>query len=248
MVSSVPLDGAGAAPVGWGVLASRRGDLDVGSLPVHRQALVIASVLLIACLSVWLLAAQSRGDVVQAGFWFEDVTFDASEVEADRLGGGITPPEMETIESIAMSELRAAFAGFRIIFNDDRDAAIGIRVVQTLRSPMYPRGIGPAGESRGMWPIGGRGALNFRLLASNAIAHAPPDADRATKIAGIGRGIGRAAAHELAHIVLGSKDIHHGSNRNSYEYWTADRREQYYGPMTWDVAAPMLHARVGEAR
>jgi hypothetical protein len=40
----------------------------VGSLQVHRQALVIASVLLIACMSVWLLAAQSRGRVVQAGF------------------------------------------------------------------------------------------------------------------------------------------------------------------------------------
>lgn len=217
----------------------------MAALEVHRQALVISLILLVAGASVWLLTAQAKHHLFDAGFWFEEVTFDAVEVEADRLGGAVTPAEMRAIQSIAMSELRAAFEGFRITFSDDRSARFRVRVVQTLKNPMFPRGIGPAGASRGMWPIGGDGALNFRLLASNAIARAPRGATRATMIEGIGRGIGRAAAHEFAHQILGSKDIHHGRDVRSYEYWNADRAEQYYGPMHWDVAAPLLADRIG---
>jgi hypothetical protein len=212
-------------------------------LGIHRQAIVIAVVLLLACTSVWLLAARSKDRVVEAGFWFEPVTFDASEVEADRLGGGVTLLEMETIKSVAMSELRLAFAGLRISFSDRRDAPFTVRVAQTLRNPIFRNGVF-AGDSRGMWPLGGRGALNFRLLVSTAIAYAPPCADRAMKIEAIGRGVGRAAAHEFAHQILGSKDIHFGRDRKSYEFWNADRAEQYYGPMRWDVAGPLIEARL----
>lgn len=211
----------------------------------HRQALVASVVLVIAGVSVWLLAARARTQVVEAGFWFEDVTFDASEVEADRLGGPLTRADMARIRSVAASEMRAAFAHFRLAITENRDAAIAIRVVQTLGNPRMPRGFPAAGESRGIWPLGGRGAVNFRLLASQAIAHAPEGTARAAKIDAIGRGIGRAAVHELAHIIVGSRDIHHGRDRGSYEYWNADRREQYYGPMHWDVAEPMLKARLG---
>lgn len=196
-------------------------------------------------MSVWILAALPRS-VVDAGFWFERVAFDASEVEADRLGGGVTPDEMEAIEAVALAELRLAFKGFRIAFTGDPAAPFTVRVVQTLRHPTLPSSIPPAGESRGIWPIGGRGAVNFRLLASYAIAHASPETSRAEKIEAIGRGVGRAAAHEFAHQILGSKDIHHGRDRRSYEFWTADRAEQYYGSMRWNVAGPLLAARIGD--
>jgi elongation factor P hydroxylase len=210
----------------------------------HRQGLVIVSVIFVAGASVWLLAARARSQVVRAGFWFENVTFDATEVEADRLGGGVTPVEMKTIERVAMAEVRAAFAGWRIAISADPGAPFKVRVAQELRHPLYLRYPGPAGESAGLWPLGGQGAVNFRLLASNAIRHSPPSADRAAKIAAMGRGIGRAAAHEFAHQILGSNDIHHGRDIQSYEYWNADRREQYYGPMRWDVARPLLEARL----
>lgn len=206
---------------------------------------MILLVLFVAAMSVWLLAAQSNRQVVDAGFWFDDVTFDDAEVEADRLGGGVAPAEMKRIESVAMSELRAAFAGLRISFSDNRHASYRVRVVQTLRHPTFPRSIPPAGESRGLWPFGGQGALNFRLLASYAIAHAPAGTPRAEMINAIGRGVGRAAAHEFAHEILGSRDIHHGRDVHSYEFWNADRVQQYYGPMHWDVAGPMLTSRLG---
>lgn len=47
----------------------------------------------------------------------------------------------------------------------------------------------------------------------------------------IRRGIGRAAAHEFAHQFLGSAPIHDSRDIRSYEYRSADRREQYYGDM-----------------
>lgn len=217
----------------------------MGALERYRQPLTVTLLLVLAGAGVWVLAQQARTRVVRIGFWFEDVTFDAAAVEADRLGGGITAGEMAVIEAVAIDEVRAAFSGFRIAVSGDRDATYKVRVVQDLRHPLFPRGFSPAGESRGIWPLGGSGAVNFRVLASNAIAHAPPAADRAAKIEGIGRGIGRAAVHEFAHQMMGSRDIHHGRDVQSYEYWNADRREQYYGPMRWDVAAPVLARRIG---
>lgn len=214
-------------------------------LHAHRQGFIILVLLTVGTVSLFLLKAQARRQVVEAGFWFEDVTFDASEVEADRLGGGITPEEMTTIQAVARRELADAFAGMRIVFGGNRKASYVVRVVQTVQNPIFRRGIF-AGESRGIWPFGGYGAVNFRLIASHAIAYAPPGTDRASRIVAIGRGVGRAAAHEFAHQILGGKDIHHGRDIGSYEYWNADRREQYYGPMHWDVAGPMLRSRLGQ--
>ncbi len=61
----------------------------------------------------------------------------------------------------------------------------------------------------------------------------------------IGRGIGRAAAHEFAHQFLGSAPIHDSKDIKSYEYGTAGRAEQYYGDMRWDIARPLLEKRIG---
>lgn len=230
---------------GWPAVLAFAREAVLSLLHSHRQGLVIMLVLAVAGASAWLLAAQSMRRVVDAGLWFESVTFDDSEVEADRLGGGVTAAEMTRIEAVAIEELRTAFAGFRIAVSANPGATFRVRVVQTLRHPVFPRSIPPAGESRGIWPLGGQGAVNFRLLASYAIAHAPPGTPRAEMIDAIGRGVGRAAVHELAHQILGSKDIHHGRDVRSYEFWTADRTEQYYGPMHWDVAWPLLLERLG---
>jgi hypothetical protein len=114
---------------------------------VHRQAIIIVSLLFGAGTSVWLLAARARTQVVQAGFWFEDVTFDASEVEADRLGGGITREELARIQWLAMSELRAAFAGMRIAFTADRDATFCVRVAQTRSTRSSAAAASPANHA-----------------------------------------------------------------------------------------------------
>lgn len=214
-------------------------------MDTHRQAFAVTIALAVATVAVWALAARSEGRLIRAGFWFDAVTFDASEVQAARLGGGITPGEMARIQSVARSEIDGAFAGLRIGFSAARDAPYRVRVVQQLRDVRFPRAIGPMGESRGVFGIGGQGAVSFQLIASYAIAYAPPGADRAAVIDGIGRGVGRAAVHEFAHLLLGSRDIHHTKDRMSYEAGNGDRAAQFYGPMRWDVAWPMLVERLG---
>jgi hypothetical protein len=191
------------------------------------------------------LAVGSRQSTITAAFWFEPVTYDESEPMADRLGGPITDAEMQTIEKVARQELARAYAGLRLAFSDRHDATYRVRVVQRLRNPMAPRGPASSGESRRIAGIGGQGAVNFQLLANNAIAYAPADADRAAMIAAIGRGVGRAAVHEYAHLFLGAFPIHDSNDVQSYEYASADRREQYYGDMHWDIAGSVLQQKFG---
>jgi hypothetical protein len=200
---------------------------------------------LVAGAAVVALAVGSRQNTVTAGFWFDPVTYDGSEPMADRLGGPISDAEMQTVESIARAEITRAFAGLRLAFSNHRDATYRIRVVQRLRNPMAPRGPTSSGESRRIAGIGGQGAVNFQLLSNSAIAYAPAGADREAMIAAIGRGIGRAAVHEYAHLFLGAFPIHDSKDVQSYEYASADRREQYYGDMHWDIAGPVLEQKFG---
>jgi hypothetical protein len=91
----------------------------------------------------------------------------------------------------------------------------------------------------------GDGAVNFSLLAGYAESYATADADRATIVTAIGRGVGRAAVHEFAHQLLGTALIDDGDDAQSYEYGSAARREQYYGQMHWRGAWPALYKRFG---
>jgi hypothetical protein len=102
-----------------------------------------------------------------------------------------------------------------------------------------------SGQSNVFGLLGGSGAVSFETLASQAIARAPADADRGAIVAAIGRGIGRAAVHELTHQLFPRLAIHASRDPNSYEYWNSARTAQYYGPIRWDVAWPYLLERLG---
>ena len=82
------------------------------------------------------------------------------------------------------------------------------------------------------------------VLSSDAIGNAPPGADRTVIIDRIGRGIGRAAAHEFAHLLLSGVHIHTSQNIASYEYASVDRVAQFSGPIHWDFARPSLLKRL----
>jgi hypothetical protein len=187
---------------------------------------------------------QSRDHVTKAGFWFEHVAFDLPHLQAAGLGGPIDPREQTIIEETARRELAAAFAAFRIQIGTSRDAPYVVRVVQQFpasrRTPF-----GAAGESLVLAPLGGYGSVSFLMLGSLAIANAPPGATRGDIIEGIGRGIGRAAAHELAHQLLPGEPIHASTDDRSYEFELAARPGQYYGPIRWDIAGPLLSKRLG---
>jgi hypothetical protein len=196
---------------------------------VRRAALACA-------LLVSSTGCRERG--VEAGFWFEPVTFESS-----RLGGAITPQELNVIESIARSELVGAFKGLAIRVSDRRSARYHVRVVQELWDPRFIRPVGDAGQSRAIAPFGGAGAVSFAFLAGGAVAYAPPAADRAAIVVAIGRGIGRTAVHEFTHQLLPSTPIHDSTNVRSYEHASAARPEHYYGAVEWDLAWPLLQQR-----
>jgi len=175
-----------------------------------------------------------------AGFWFEPIAYDSA-----RLGGPLSHEDLHAIVSSARTELTTAFAGLRINVTDDREAPYKVWVVQELWDPRLKRRSAVAGASRAISGFGGAGNVNFELLAENALSYAPAEAPRPDLIAAIGRGIGRAAAHEFAHQFLPTASFHDSRNIRSYEYPAASRREQYWGPMEWDAAWPLLVNRLG---
>ena len=207
---------------------------------MSAQGVVIACALLAGGASYWALANRSEPRVADAGFWFDEVSY-----QSPRLGAPVTSADIETIARVARSELASAFRGLPITLSDWRDARYRIRVVQELRDSRFLwREVAVAGESRAVPGFGGQGAVSFDFLASGAVAYAPDDASRASIIEAIGRGIGRTAVHEFAHQLLPTAPIHDSTDVRSYEYASAARSEQYFGELRWDLAWPLLQQRL----
>jgi hypothetical protein len=205
-----------------------------------RAFLIAGFVGVLVTAALWARAEPARDRITHASFMFNPVTFSSA-----MLGGALAATDMATIETVARAELAAAFHGLRITISDRRDARYHVRVVQELMLPMTTRRVYVAGSSHAVPGFGGSGAVSFSYYAAGALVYAPPQATRAELIEAIGRGLGRGAAHEFAHQFLSGKDLHQTRDRGSYEYYAASRAEQYYGPMHWDTAKPLLAARFG---
>ena len=206
-----------------------------------RQAAIVA--ILIAGAAAYLVATRhTRPASIEAGIWFEPVAFESS-----RLGTPLTSGEIATIEAVARDELRDAFRGLPIAISDRRDARYTLSVVQTVNDLRFRRAVGVAGQSRGITGLGGSGTISFDFLANGAMAWAPPDATRGDLVQAIGRGIGRTAVHEFAHQILPRAPLHSSRDESSYEFASAAREAQYYGPMHWDLARPLLEQQLGSS-
>jgi hypothetical protein len=177
---------------------------------------------------------------VEAGFWFEHVTF-----QSVRLGGAMTAADLAVIEPVARRELTQAFAGLPIRFTRNRNALYRLRVMQEVRDQRIRGTWGIAGQSIEVPGLGGQGEVSFSFLANGAVAQAPETATRAEILEAIGRGIGRTAVHELTHQLLPQAPIHDSTDIRSYEYDSAARHEQYFGEMHWSLARPLLEQRLG---
>lgn len=210
-----------------------------------RQGIVVSAVLLLATAGALVVLARSADQPVYLGFWFEPVSL--GPVETARLGGAPTDDELGAMAIIAVSEVRRAFSGLRVIVSDRRDAMYRVRVVSEIRDLRFKRAVYAAGQSRAIRGIGGQGEVSFRFLAAGAMNHAPSDAQRTAIVEAVGRGIGRSAVHEFVHQLLPLAQIHDSADVASYEYRSASRREQYYGDMHWDIAGPWLEAEFGLA-
>jgi hypothetical protein len=164
------------------------------------------------------------------------------------MGGALSAADLNTVARVARKEIVNAFTGLRIVVTDRRDTRYRVRVVQQLGDPRFRGGVAVAGASRAISILGGDGAVNFSMLAGYAESYASPEADRATIVAAIGRGVGRAAVHEFAHQLLGPRPMDDTDDRRAYEYGSAARPEQYYGDVHWGPAWPELRRRFSTTR
>lgn len=204
-----------------------------------RHVISAGAVTLAAAAVVAVLFARARSTPLEAGFWFEPISYSSSH-----LGGPLSDHDMQLIERIAREEVRQAFAALPISFTGNRETGRVVRVVQTLNvSSRAGRQTAVSGMSHAFAGFGGNGAVNFEMQAANAIVYADPSTSRTAVLEAIGRGIGRSAVHEFVHVFLGSADFHDGQDRATYEYASASRREQYYGDVKWGRAWPLLQRR-----
>ncbi len=65
---------------------------------------------------------RSASVVIEAGFWFDDVTFELSPLDVEQLGGPLTAEEKAMIQDVAWQEMRAAYADLRLRLTDNRNA------------------------------------------------------------------------------------------------------------------------------
>jgi hypothetical protein len=85
-------------------------------LEMSRQGAVVTGAMIVGISGITAWSIQTGQAVLSAAFWFEPVTYDASEAFAERLG--ITRAELSTIEASARAEVQAAFANSRLTFAD----------------------------------------------------------------------------------------------------------------------------------
>ncbi|PYR67143.1 MAG: hypothetical protein DMF88_13830 [Acidobacteria bacterium] len=198
------------------------------------------------------IAWRASSSTIDAGFWWDDAPFAVSADDAVKIGGPITADELTRIQRLSRGEVERAYQDLRVTVTDHHDAfwrisVIGEPITINRNHSTYPFAM--AGQSHVFGPLGGFGSVGFLVLAHNAIEYAPDGASRAEIVDGIGRGIGRAAVHELAHQALGTDNLSHIDNRSdehSYEYSSADRSAQYYGTLRWTTAWPVLAKKFGK--
>jgi hypothetical protein len=207
-----------------------------------RIGIAAAVIVAILCAAV---AWRTSRTVFVVGFWFEEFPFVVSDGATKALGGPLTEQESAAIKRVSRDELTSAFAGLKIQLTESPRAFWTVRVRESFERRHFQK-LPVAGETFPMGPLGGRSAVNFTEVLMAAIAHAPPGATRQILVDGIGRGIGRTAAHELAHAILGvSGPMDNQTDAHSYEYFTHNRPSQYYGELHWSRAWPVLVERVG---
>ena len=141
-------------------------------------------------------------------------------------------------------ELQRAFAGLRLQVTSESRAHYRVRVTQRF-GERRTRPFGVA-ESRVFGALGGDGAVSFSALATMAVDLAPAGTGRMALIEAIGRGIGRVAAHELAHQILPDRNFHASTDEMSYDFADVNRRSHFYGSIRWDLAGPWLRTALGE--
>jgi hypothetical protein len=197
------------------------------------QARIAGVAVIAAFATVAAAVTRARSTPPTAAFWFEDVSAATPAGLAERIGGPLMAAELSSIESVARHELHTAFAGSRVRLSESRSSMYRVRVLERVRGT---RMLPAAGVSRALPGRRGDGAVDFSFVAASAAFYAPANAPRHDVVEAIGRGIGRTAAHELAHQIAPTFPLHRTTDKRSYGYPQL-RAEHFYGEVRWGAAA-----------
>lgn len=211
-----------------------------GSLSRSLAALAFGA---LAAGGLWLsLDARAAATRVPIGVVFDGDACALSPGIAAMIGGPVSPAECRQVETLARYEIAAAFEGLRVDITQDPRAFWTVRVVGVV--PAYTRLRGASGASVALGPFGGRGLVGLSSIVGHALRHAPTGVSRQQLLDAIGRGVGRSVVHELAHQVAGGAID--DDDPATYEYFSADRVEQYYGTLRWGSGRARVHARLSD--
>jgi hypothetical protein len=210
------------------------------SVPAALVAAILAAVVTTAVFAI--VRSKAATAPLTVAFRFEPDACVLPVSAQQRLGGALTADEVGAIERVARGELERAYAGTRLLFTGGGDAFWHLEVRGAIRGR---KALADGGHSIALGPLGGIGEVSFTVLALSAIRYAPDGAARQTIVDGIGRGIGRAAVHELAHQIIATGAMDTTSDPDSYEYATFIRPSQYYGQLHWAGAWPLVLKKVG---
>ena len=202
----------------------------------QRLSILIVPSILLACVNC------SSPRRPSCGFSFEPSAFGLPADLIARLSGPLTRQNVDTIQRISREELQRGFAEFNLSISDDRSAFWRVRVVHEVTPQSHT--LPGAGESLALGPLGGVGFVDFVAVAFAAVRYAPDQASRQQIAEAIGRGIGRVAAHELGHQILGPDAAHDNSDENAFEYGSPERRSEYYGELHWTTWRAPLARRL----
>jgi len=160
-----------------------------------------------------------------------------------RLGGPLTPADVDQLESVARTELRKAFEPFRIELADSERGFWRVRVVREVVPQSHA--LAGVGESVALGPLGGGGFVDLSAIADQVARFAPADASRAGMIDALGRGVGRVAVHEFGHQILGPASAHNDLDGHAYENGSPERFALYYADLRWTTWQHPLAVRLG---
>jgi hypothetical protein len=160
-----------------------------------------------------------------------------------RLGSPLTRDEVARLEHVARVELQRAYAPFRIDLVDVEGAFWRVRVIHDVTPQAHA--VASVGESVALGPLGGGGFVDLVGISVDVARYTPPAASRADMVDAIGRGIGRVAAHELGHQILGPASAHNDLDGHAYENGSSERAAQYYSELRWTTWKARLDEKLG---
>src|SRR5688572_1066689 len=141
------------------------------SATIVSGAIAVVATLLIFGVLQWRASTAS----ITPGFWYEEFPFTLPRADTARLGGPLTPVEIDSIKRLSRVEVERAFSGLRLVLTEERDAFFRVRVLRDV-GPGPRRNLPRAGVAYALGPLGGAGSVGFLVLALGAIDHAPPGA------------------------------------------------------------------------